>query len=73
MKAIADVLRPYGIRVVLSANFASPMVIGGLKDADPLKTEVAAWWRDRAEKVYFGDEPLYIWAVIRVIVKEDEQ
>ena len=28
---------------------------------------------DRAEKVYFGDEPLYIWAVIRVIVKEDEQ
>ena len=42
VKAIADVLRPYGIRVFLSVNFASPMVIGGLKDADPLKPEVLA-------------------------------
>ena len=52
VKAIADVLRPYGIRVFLSVNFASPMVIGNLKDADPLKTEVAAWWRDKAKEIY---------------------
>jgi len=52
VKAIADVLRPYGIRVFLSVNFASPMVIGKLKDADPLKPEVAAWWKDKAKEIY---------------------
>ena len=52
VKAIADALRPYGIRVFLSVNFASPMVIGKLKDADPAKPEVAAWWKDKAKEIY---------------------
>src|SRR5699024_9517608 len=52
VKAIADVLRPYGIRVYLSVNFASPMVIGGLKTADPKNTQVERWWRAKAKEIY---------------------
>ena len=51
VKAIADVLRPYGIRVFLSVNFASPKVIGGLKGADPLNPDVLAWWRAKAKEI----------------------
>ena len=43
-KAIADQLRPYGIRVYLSINFASPIKVGGLETADPLNAEVVKWW-----------------------------
>ena len=50
--ALADVFRPYGIKVYLSVNFASPIVIGGLKTADPLDPEVAAWWKARADEIY---------------------
>ncbi len=50
--AIADVLRPYGIRVYLSANFAAPKAIGGLKTADPLDPEVITWWKNKADKIY---------------------
>lgn len=51
-KAIADVLRPYGIRTYLSVNFASPEVIGGLKTADPLNSEVARWWKNKVKEIY---------------------
>ncbi|HSP91154.1 MAG TPA: alpha-glucuronidase family glycosyl hydrolase [Vicinamibacterales bacterium] len=50
--AIAGVLRPYGIRVYLSANFAAPRTLGGLATADPLDPEVARWWRERADAIY---------------------
>ncbi len=50
--AVADVLRPYGIKVYLSANFAAPMVLGGLKTADPLDPEVRAWWKAKADEIY---------------------
>jgi len=50
--AVADVLRPYGIRVYLSANFASPRVLGGLATADPLDPAVARWWREKADEIY---------------------
>ena len=50
--AIANVLRPYGIRVVLTARFSAPIEIGGLKTADPLDPAVGAWWKQKADEVY---------------------
>ncbi len=51
-KALADVFRPYGIRVYLTARFSAPIEIGGLKTADPLDPEVAAWWKRKADEIY---------------------
>ncbi|MBO7140372.1 MAG: alpha-glucuronidase [Prevotella sp.] len=51
-KDIADQLRPYGIRVFLSINFASPIKVGGLKTADPLDTEVVGWWKNKVNEIY---------------------
>src|SRR5690606_35413153 len=51
-KAIADVLRPYGIKTYLSVNFASPAVLGGLKTSDPLNAEVINWWKNKTAEVY---------------------
>lgn len=50
--AIADVLRPYGIKVYLSARFSAPIELGGLKTADPLDPKVAAWWKRKADEIY---------------------
>jgi alpha-glucuronidase len=50
--ALADALRPYRIRVYLSANFAAPKTIGGLPTADPLDPAVAAWWKQKADEIY---------------------
>ncbi len=50
--AIADALRPYGIKVYLTARFSSPIEIGGLKTADPLDPAVQAWWRNKADEIY---------------------
>ena len=60
VKEIADILRPYGIRVYLSVNFASPMTIpakgfnGGrpIRTADPLNQQVKAWWKAKAKEIY---------------------
>ena len=51
-KVIADLLRPYGIRVYLSINFASPIKVGGLKTADPLDAEVVSWWKGKVNEIY---------------------
>ncbi len=51
-KTIADVLRPYGVRIYLSVNFASPVSLGGLKTADPLDPAVIAWWKNKAKEIY---------------------
>lgn len=51
-KRIADALRPYGIKVYLSVNFASPKAIGGLKTADPLDKKVQQWWQKKAKEIY---------------------
>ncbi|RZJ75722.1 MAG: alpha-glucuronidase [Flavobacterium sp.] len=50
--AIADILRPYGLQVYLSANFSSPVTIGKLKTADPLNPQVKKWWVDKAKEIY---------------------
>lgn len=50
--AVAEVLRPYGIKVYLSARFSAPIEIGGLKTADPRDPQVAAWWKAKADEIY---------------------
>jgi alpha-glucuronidase len=50
--ALADVFRPYGIKVYLSARFSAPIELGGLKTADPRDPAVAAWWRAKADEIY---------------------
>ena len=50
--ALANVFRPYGIRVFLSARFSAPVEIGGLKTADPLDPQVRAWWKAKADEIY---------------------
>jgi alpha-glucuronidase len=50
--ALADVFRPYGIRVYLTANFASPKRLGGLTNANPNNPEVRKWWKDKADEIY---------------------
>ena len=52
VKEIADILRPWGIRVYLSVNFASPMALGKLKTADPLDAKVRNWWKEKTKEVY---------------------
>lgn len=52
VKALADVFRPYGIRVYLSVNFASPMVLDNLSTADPLNKEVIDWWKNKVREIY---------------------
>jgi alpha-glucuronidase len=49
---LADVFRPYGIRVYLSARFSAPIEVGGLKTADPLAPEVKAWWARKVNDIY---------------------
>lgn len=49
---IADILRPYGIRVYLSVNFASPKALGDLPTADPLDSDVQKWWVNKANEIY---------------------
>jgi alpha-glucuronidase len=52
VKQIADILRPYGIKVYLSVNFASPMGLGRLKTADPLNPQVRRWWKTKTAEIY---------------------
>ena len=52
VRVIANILRPYGIRVYLSINFASPMALGYTKTADPLDKKVQLWWKKKAKEIY---------------------
>lgn len=52
VKALAEVFRPYGIKVFLSVNFAAPKILGKLKTSDPLDPQVRQWWREKAAEVY---------------------
>ena len=52
VKVIANIFRPYGIRVYLSINFASPMALGYTKTADPLDKKVQLWWKKKAKEIY---------------------
>ena len=52
VKVLADIFRPYNIKVYLSVNFASPMVLGKLSTADPLDKNVSAWWKAKVREIY---------------------
>ena len=52
VKALADVFRPYGIKVYLTARFSSPIELGHLKTADPLDSLVREWWKQKANEIY---------------------
>lgn len=52
VKVIAEVLRPYGVKIYLSVNFSSPVKIGGLKTSDPLDHDVKRWWSDKTQEIY---------------------
>ena len=52
VKVLADIFRPYGLKVFLSINFASPKRIGNLKTSDPLDKQVVKWWNDKAAEIY---------------------
>ncbi len=52
VKDIADILRPWGVRVYLSVNFGTPKALGELRTADPLDPQVRLWWQKKAEEIY---------------------
>jgi len=65
LAALADIFRPYGIRIYITANYAAPLEpsdkpfkfkkwggIGHLKNADPINPEVIQWWKDKTEEIY---------------------
>lgn len=52
VKALADIFRPYGLKVYLTARFSAPIEIGGLTTADPLDANVKAWWKNKVKEIY---------------------
>jgi alpha-glucuronidase len=52
VKALADLFRPYGIKVYLTARFSAPVEIGGLASADPASADVQQWWAAKADEIY---------------------
>lgn len=52
VKVLADIFRPYGLKIFLSLNFAAPKHIGGLDTSDPLDPAVAQWWKDKTKEIY---------------------
>ncbi len=52
VSALASVFRSWGIKTYLSVNFGSPVSLGKLKTADPLDSEVIAWWKAKVDEIY---------------------
>lgn len=52
VKTLADIFRPYGLKVYLSVNFATPMALDSLPTADPLDPQVQKWWNEKANEIY---------------------
>lgn len=52
VQALADIFRPYGIRVYLSIKFSSPQLLDGLPTSDPLNPQVQQWWKDKVAEIY---------------------
>jgi alpha-glucuronidase len=49
---IADAFRPWGVRLAISIDLASPQKIGGLDTFDPLNPQVIAWWQKKTDAIY---------------------
>lgn len=52
VQKLADIFRPYGLKIYLSVNFASPMALASLPTADPLDKQVQQWWKKKADEIY---------------------
>lgn len=52
IRGFADIMRPYGVKVYLAVNFASPMALGATSTADPLDLKVQQWWKDKCDEIY---------------------
>jgi alpha-glucuronidase len=65
---LAAIFRPFGIRIILSINFAAPYSLGKLGTADPLEPAVAAWWKERVDLIY-----RYVPDLAGFIVKADSE
>jgi alpha-glucuronidase len=52
VKAVADELRPYGVKTYLAVKFSSPALLGGLKTSDPLDPAVVKWWQSKTKEIY---------------------
>jgi len=50
--ALANIFRPYGIKVFLTARFSAPIESGNLQTADPNDTSVQQWWKQRVQEIY---------------------
>lgn len=50
--ALANVFRPYGIKIYLTARFSAPVEIGNLETADPLDEDVIKWWGNKVNEIY---------------------
>jgi alpha-glucuronidase len=49
---IADVFRPWGVKLSMSVDLSSPKVVGGLDTFDPVDPRVAEWWRKKVDEIY---------------------
>ena len=49
---IADAMRPWGVRLAMSVDIASPQKVGGLNTFDPLDPAVKAWWTAKVNEIY---------------------
>lgn len=52
IKALADLFRPYGIKMFMSPNFNAPIILGGLETADPKDFQVVEWWQKKVKEIY---------------------
>jgi alpha-glucuronidase len=52
VQALADIFRPYGIKVYLSIKFSSPQQLDGFATSDPLDADVQLWWQNKAAEIY---------------------
>ncbi len=65
---LAGLFRPYGIRLILSVHFESPVILGDLPNADPLDSQVAGWWKTQTETIY-----KYVPDLMGFLVKADSE
>lgn len=52
VEKLYEIFKGYGLKIFLSINFASPIIIGGLDSADPLNSEVRKWWKEKVKFIY---------------------
>ena len=49
---VANVFRPWGVRLAVSVDLSSPKTAGGLDTFDPLDPRVVEWWKTRVDAIY---------------------